>query len=153
MCDPFDKQAPSSWRREFFALIDACPNLDFLLLTKRPQNIGKSDTLSNLPNVWLGVTAENQREADRRIPLLQEIPATIRFVCIEPMLSPVRLDLRGISWVIVGGESGPRARHMPADWARDVRDQCRTAGVPLFVKQMSRREPIPDDLMVREFPA
>jgi protein gp37 len=86
MCDPFDKQAPSSWRREFFALIDACPNLDFLLLTKRPQNIGKSDTLSNLPNVWLGVTAENQREADRRIPLLQEIPATIRFVCIEPML-------------------------------------------------------------------
>jgi protein gp37 len=69
------------------------------------------------------------------------------------MLEPVHLDLRGIAWVIVGGESGPRARHMPVEWARDVRDQCRAAGVKLFVKQMSRREPIPDDLLVREFPA
>lgn len=63
----------------------------------------------------------------------------------------MRLDLRGISWVIVGGESGPRARHMLAAWARSVRDQCRAAGVPLFMKQMSRREPIPDDL-IRDFP-
>jgi protein gp37 len=69
------------------------------------------------------------------------------------MLEPVQLDLRGISWVICGGESGPRARYMPAEWARDVRDQCRAAGVALFVKQMSRREPIPDDLAIREFPA
>jgi protein gp37 len=64
----------------------------------------------------------------------------------------VQLDLRGISWVIVGGESGPRARPMPAEWARDVRDQCRAARVPLFMKQMARREAIPDDLMIREFP-
>ncbi len=76
----------------------------------------------------------------------------IRFICAEPLLEPVQLDLRGIAWVIVGGESGPRARPMPPEWARDVRDQCRAAGVPLFVKQMSRREAIPDDLMIREFP-
>jgi protein gp37 len=68
------------------------------------------------------------------------------------LLEPVRLELHGISWVICGGESGPRARPMPADWARDVRDQCRAAGVKLFVEQMSRREQIPDDLMIREFP-
>ena len=71
----------------------------------------------------------------------------MRFICVEPMLEPVRLDLRGIAWVIVGGESGPRARHMPAEWARDVRDQCRAAGVALFVKQMCRREAIPHDLL------
>jgi len=65
----------------------------------------------------------------------------------------VKLELRGIQWVIGGGESGPRARYMHPDWARDVRDQCRAAGVALFVKQMSRREVIPDDLMIREFPA
>ena len=62
------------------------------------------------------------------------------FLCVEPLLEPVRLDLRGIAWVIVGGESGPRARHMPAELARDVRD--RATGVPIFMKQMSRREPL-----------
>jgi protein gp37 len=70
---------------------------------------------------------ENQAETDRRNPVLLAIPARIRFICAEPLLEPVRLDLRGISWVIVGGESGPRARHMPVEWARDVRDQCRAA--------------------------
>lgn len=76
----------------------------------------------------------------------------MRFICVEPLLEPVQLDLRGIAWVICGGESGPRARHMPAEWARDVRDQCRAARVPLFMKQMSGRQAIPADLMVREFP-
>ena len=76
----------------------------------------------------------------------------IRFICAEPLLEPVRLDLRGIHWCIVGGESGPGARHMPAERARHVRDQCRAAGVPPFVKQMSRRQAIPDDLLIREFP-
>jgi protein gp37 len=81
-----------------------------------------------MPNIiWLGTTTENRAEADRCIPVLLAIPARIRFICAEPLLEPVRLDLRGISWVIVGGESGPRARHMPVEWARDVRDQCRAA--------------------------
>jgi protein gp37 len=107
-----------------------------------------------MPNIiWLGTTTENRAEADRCIPVLLAIPARIRFICVEPLLEPVRLDLTGRSWVIVGGESGPRARHMPAEWGRDVRAQCRAARGPLFVKQMSRREPIPDDLLIREFPA
>jgi protein gp37 len=84
---------------------------------------------------------------------LRALGADDWFICCEPLLEPVQLDLCGISWVIVGGESGPRARHMPAEWARDVRDQCRAAGAALFVKQMARRDPIPDDPMIREFPA
>lgn len=81
------------------------------------------------------------------------IQARIRFISVEPMFGPVRLDLPGIHWVIVGGESGPGVRHMHPDWARDVRVQCRAAGVAFFMTQMSRREAIPDDLLVREFPA
>ena len=74
------------------------------------------------------MTAENQIEADRRIPILRSITGVrIRFICVEPMLEPVQLDRRGIAWVIVGGESGPRARPMLPAWARDVRDQCRAA--------------------------
>jgi protein gp37 len=71
---------------------------------------------------------------------------------MEPLLGPVDVPLTGINWVIVGGESGPGARHMDPDWARSIRDQCKAAGVPFFFKQMARREPIPDDLLIREFP-
>ena len=81
------------------------------------------------------------------------IRSAVRFLCVEPLLEPVQRDLRGIARVIGGGESGQRARPMPAEWARDVRDQCRAARVPLFMKQMSRRQPIPDDLLIREFPS
>lgn len=116
-----------------------------------------------LPNVWLGVTAENQEQADKRIPILLQIPAAVRFVSVEPMLGPV--DLRNLKydgdildamageylstdgseayvpwnkldWVICGGESGPRARPMHPDWVRSLRDQCVGAGVPFFFKQM-----------------
>jgi protein gp37 len=83
---------------------------------------------------------------------LESLGDGTRFFCIEPMLEPVRLALDGIAWVIVGGESGPCARYMPAEWARGVRDQCKAAGVPLLIKQMCRREAIPTDLTIREFP-
>ena len=89
MCDPFDNQAPASWRADLFALIAATPNLDWLLLTKRPQNITKmlpADWDDGYANVWLGATTENQAEADRRIPLLQAVPAAIRFLSVEPLL-------------------------------------------------------------------
>ena len=86
-------------------------------------------------NCWLGVTAENQEWADKRIPLLLQTPAAKRFVSVEPMLGPVELDLRGIDWVICGGESGRGARPMHPDWARSLRDQCQAAGVPFFFKQ------------------
>lgn len=128
-------------------------------------------------HIWIGTTCENQQAADERIPHLLATPAAVRFVSVEPMLGPVDLtditigaehwdalsmheaheaDSDGpgtrLDWVIVGGESGPGARPMHPQWARDVRDQCMGAGVPYFMKQMSRREPIPDDLMIREMP-
>jgi protein gp37 len=96
-----------------------------------------------LPNLWLGVSVENQASADERIPLLLQTPAAVRFVSCEPLLGPVDLrdglGLMGamgdLDWVIAGGESGPGARPMHPDWARGLRDQCAAAGVPFFFKQ------------------
>lgn len=94
---------------------------------------------SPLPNVWLGVSAEDQKRAEERIPLLLQTPAAVRFVSLEPLLGPVDLSYRPrlgkLNWVIVGGESGPGARPMNPKWARDIRDQCKAAGVPFFFKQ------------------
>jgi len=112
-------------------------------------------------NILLGVTAENQATVDERVPILLGTPAAHRFVSIEPCLSSVdlcvphnqgigELLIDGLDWVILGGETGPGARPMDPHWARLVMEQCRDAGVPFFMKQMSRKEPIPDDLMVRE---
>ena len=120
-----------------------------------------------LPNVWLGVSVEDQATADERIPLLLDTPAAVRFVSAEPLLGPVMLDTylgplpededgapypSALDWIIVGGESGPGARPMDPEWARSLRDQCAGAGVAFFMKQMDKLTPIPDDLMVREFP-
>ena len=91
--------------------------------------------------------------AAARIPYLWKVPARVRFLSMEPLLSPVQLpkDMPP-DWVIVGGESGPGARHMAPDWARDLRDQCAAMGEPFFFKQMTKRAAIPPDLMVRQFP-
>jgi protein gp37 len=119
-----------------------------------------------LPNVWLGVSVERE-DYVHRIEDLQACPATVRFLSLEPLLGPLPdLDLHGISWVIIGGESGPGARPLELDWIRDIREQCRRAGVACFVKQLGRvwaREHLadpkggdmsrwPDDLRVREMP-
>jgi protein gp37 len=110
-------------------------------------------------NIWLGVTAENQEQADKRIPILNEIPAAVKFVSIEPMLSAVDLNkslehtlkchaggLKNcLSWVICGGESGHKARPMHPNWVRSLRDQCKTANVPFFFKQWGEWMP-GDDL-------
>lgn len=123
---------------------------------------GRLDILRNL---WLGVSVEDQSRADERIPRLLETPAAVRFISAEPLLGP--LDLRQflveqhiindfvldpLSLCIVGGESGPGKRPVNIDWMRDIRDQCLAAGVPLFVKQIDKRIPIPDDLMIRQWP-
>ena len=124
-------------------------------------------TMLPLPHVWLGTSVEDQAAADARIPHLLATPAAVRFVSAEPLLGPVdilpwlgdllpldaRRDPRGLDWIICGGESGPGARPMHPDWARDLRDQCKAAAVPFFFKQMARKAPIPDDLLVREWPA
>lgn len=148
-------------RNRLFRLIDATPNLDWLVLTKRPENIAKMmpaysyhacatgdcphdsvkdcDSLAEQQcrdNLWLGVSVENQK-AKSRIDLLRETPAAVRFLSIEPLLENVgTLDLRGINWVIVGGESGPGARPMDVAWARSIVEQCKAAGVACFVKQL-----------------
>ncbi len=200
LADVFDNHASilPEWRAELWQLIAATPHLDWLLLTKRPQNIARFmpnylHTQREWPNVWLGTTVENQTEADRRIPHLLAAPAKVRFLSCEPLLGPVNLshmDIEGhvaahqlgriggycinaltgknddmgrpcpdvprIDWVICGGESGPGARPMQIEWARSLRDQCHAAGVAFFMKQMGgvRKPfaPIPDDLMIREFP-
>jgi len=105
-----------------------------------------------LPGLWLGVSVED-RERLARIDRLRRAPAAVRFLSIEPLLEDLgELDLSGIDWVIVGGETGPRARDMDPAWARSIRAQCRAAGVAFFMKQMAKQRPIPEDLFVREFP-
>ncbi len=98
-------------------------------------NMCTLDAMWPLPNVWLGASVENTGCA-RRIQALQATPAAVRFLSLEPLLGPLPdLDLEGIHWVIVGGESGPGARRMDPDWVRDIRDQCQRAGVAFFFKQ------------------
>lgn len=107
-----------------------------------------------LPNVWLGVSVEDQATADERIPLLLQTPAALRFVSYEPALEPVNLRLierKALGWVIVGGESGPGARRFDVDWARDVIRQCRAWDVPCFVKQLGAHVTGPDPGATSEF--
>lgn len=165
LADWLDEEAPIEWLADFLKLIHDTPNLNWLLLTKRPENwrsrmelvqahlIDKTngnppyDSPHNMAmlwcrgeapkNVWLGTTVENQEMADKRIPLLAEIPANIRFLSVEPMLGHIEISkfLKFNYWVICGGESGKNARPMNPDWARSLRNQCQAAGVPFFFKQ------------------
>lgn len=156
LADVFDNQAPDEWRADLWRLIGQTTALDWLLLTKRPQNIWKMlpetwEDWSHWRSIWLGATVESQAEA-RRIAHLQEVSAAVRFLSCEPLLEAIEPDLGGISWVICGGESGSQARPMDPAWARRLRDQCSERGVAFFMKQMTRKEAIPDDLLVRQFP-
>jgi protein gp37 len=115
------------------------PNLDWLLLTKRPENIAgmlPPDWGEGYPNAWLGTTVEDERVA-HRIDALRAVPAAVRFLSVEPMIGPLELRgrLDGIGWVIVGGESGAKARPMALRWARNVRGACVEAGVAFHFKQ------------------
>src|SRR5580693_6758056 len=157
------------WRRTWCALlrqdydghavsqgaVGATPELDWLLLTKRPENYKKlAPWKETPPNVWLGVTGENQEYYDRRWKILQVIPARVRFISYVPALGPLTdVGSPRPDWIICGGQSGRKAIKMNEHWARDIRDICATAGVAFFMKQMTNKAPIPDDLMVRQFPA
>lgn len=154
MADVFDNEVPEEWRARLFDLIEATPNIDWLLLTKRIGNVLKQGIGEPRDNVWLGISVVNQEEADRDIPKLLRVPARVRFISYEPALGPIYRDnWRGIDWLICGGESGPGARMMQPDWARSIRDQCKAHGVAFFMKQMTKKAPIPEDLLIREFPA
>ena len=133
-----------------FDVIEKCQQHIFIILTKRAENMKfffEAENEKPLPNVWLGVTAENQEQANKRIPQLIKIPAAVKFVSVEPMLSAVDLSVwlySGymepphddiVNWVITGGESGHHARPMHPDWVRSIRKQCKAAEVPFFFKQ------------------
>lgn len=157
MADVFeDYQGPQAQqirdaRFRLLTLIAKTPHLDWLLLTKRPENIAKLWP-SHLPgvqfygNIWIGCTVENQEMAEKRIPLLLNIPAAVRFVSYEPALGPVVFSpwLPGIDWIIVGGESGNGARPFNPAWANEAVMACQKARVPVFVKQMGSN-PSPRD--------
>ena len=140
--------------------------LDWILLTKRAENLGRMIPEDVQRLAWLGVTVENQRRADERVPHLRELPAAVRFISVEPLLDPVVLSpyLPSIDWVIIGAQSGPRAIPMDPTWASALAAQTRAAGTALFVKQLTaprgrgtngvlhEPEQFPADLRTREFP-
>jgi protein gp37 len=140
LADVFDNQVPESWRSDLFALVRQCAALDWLILTKRPQNIAKmlpSDWGDGYCNVWLGVTAENQKYFDQRWKHLQKIAAAVTFISYEPAIGSLRMPERGPypNWLISGGESGGKARPLNPQWVRDVVSDCRRFGVAPFHKQ------------------
>ncbi|ACL61708.1 phage Gp37/Gp68 family protein [Methylobacterium nodulans] len=144
LADFFDNQVPSRWRDDAWHRIAQTPHLDWMLLTKRPQNIAKMLPGSAIgapawgagwPNVWLGTTIEDRARL-RNLDALRTVPARVRFLSCEPLLEDLgEIDLTGIHLVIVGGESGPGARPMRAEWARAIRGQCIAAGVAYHFKQ------------------
>lgn len=166
MGDLFHPDVPFEFIARIWSVMHDCPQHTFQILTKRPARMAewlfRVSTCEGmpLPNVWLGVTAEDQQRADERIPLLLKCPAAVRFVSVEPMLGPVRLGLEpgpavglpegkawrpanpgSLDWIICGGESGPGARPMHPDWVRSIRDMCKSAGVPFFFKQWGEWAP------------
>jgi protein gp37 len=183
MSDLFHKDVPFEFIEEVWDAMFDCSFAKkgfrtrhiFQILTKRPeraiefyQYMEAHNLKSNYNNIWFGVTVENQEQADKRIPLLLQIPAAVRFISVEPMLGPIKLISSGtfidhnymtgevrhkmlktnddiisiekqkIDWVICGGESGKNARPMHPDWVRSLRDQCKAADVPFFFKQWGK---------------
>ncbi|MEM8535565.1 MAG: phage Gp37/Gp68 family protein [Chloroflexota bacterium] len=140
MADVFEDNGSIKGERErLWRLIEETPMLDWLLLSKRPENMSKfSPWKGTWPtNIWAMTSIETQEEAEKRIPELLKVPAALRALSVEPLLGSVDLSLwlSEIQWVIVGGESGPSARPMKPEWACEVRDQCKDAGVAFFFKQ------------------
>ena len=142
MSDLFHDEVPTEFIREVFAVMASTPQHSFQVLTKRSHRLRRlADDLEWPSNVWMGVSVESQRYKFR-INHLREVPAAVRFLSIEPLLGHLgQLDLSGVGWVIVGGESGPGARSMDEAWATDLRDQCQSAGVAFFFKQWGGRTP------------
>ncbi|WP_433520095.1 DUF5131 family protein (plasmid) [Nonomuraea sp. CA-143628] len=148
MSDLFHARVPLDFVRRVFEVIEATPQHTYQVLTKRASRLPKvADKLPWPSNLWMGVSTEDQEQADLRIPPLLATPAKVKFASAEPLigevilhddwigLDPYRRGEPSLNWVIVGGESGPKARPMSPDWARHLRDQCVSAGVPYFFKQ------------------
>jgi protein gp37 len=133
----------SEARARLWDLIERTPWLNWLLLTKRPENILRiSPWGQNWPDtVWVGTSVGLQKRAEERLPFLMKVPAAVRFVSCEPLLGPLDLSpwLPRLHWVICGGESGKAARPLDLDWARSLRNQCEAAQIPYFFKQVGGR--------------
>lgn len=196
MSDLFHREVPRDFLLEVWLTMALTPRHTYQVLTKRPRRMralvperAEVETALSLaqvtghvawerpdyaiddegwlPNVWLGTSIEQDRFVGRA-DYLRVTPAALRFLSLEPLLGPLpHLNLAGIGWVIVGGESGPGARPLNLDWLRTIRDQCAEAGVPFFVKQLGRHQAkalgmseakghvlseFPDDLQIREVP-
>ena len=181
--DLFHENVPDHWIDRVFGVMAASSQHSFQVLTKRPQRMLEyllrdhvkhfvalagaqecenadevCDSISAgpwpLPNVWLGTSVEDQPTFDRRVKPLRECPAAVRWISVEPLLGPINaVPLGNVDWVVVGGESGPGHRPMDPDWARSIQAQCLASDVAFFMKQMAGKKPIPDDLLVREYPA
>ena len=136
MSDLFHESVPTPFIEEVFDVMGRASLHTFQVLTKRPDRVATLDTALDWPaNVWLGVSIENERYLGRA-DILRGTGARTKFLSLEPLLGPLPgLDLRGVQWVIVGGESGPGARPMRSEWVRDIRDVCLRCNVPFFFKQ------------------
>jgi len=136
MSDLFHERVPLDFIQSVFATMRECPQHQFQVLTKRAERLVElCGSLGWPDNVWMGVSVENERYTFRS-DLLRKVPARVRFLSVEPLIGPIpKLPLRGIHWVIVGGESGPGARPMLPEWVTSIHAQCSRAGVPFFFKQ------------------
>jgi len=185
MCDLFHEDVPYGLISRVFSMMRYCRQHTFQVLTKRPHNMKKSlEKWGELwqmpfPNIWFGVSAENQEMADLRIPILLQIPAAVRFVSCEPLLGPI--DIRKathqhiqdrqrslnisyaqavrLDWAVVGGESGHGRRECKLEWVRKIVDQCQLTNTPVFVKQLQIDGKItkdiegwPEYLRIRQMP-
>lgn len=139
MGDLFHRDVPDWFITSVFEVMQACPQHRFQVLTKRAERMAAME-LTWPENVWAGVSVENE-DYLHRIDLLRQVPAKVRWLSIEPLLGALPgLDLTGIDWAVVGGESGPGARPMAADWARGIRDLCLSGRTAFFFKQWGGRK-------------
>ncbi len=143
LADVFDNRAPAGAREDLWQVIRETPNLIWMLLTKRPENVHRMlpilTTAFNSDRIWLGATVESQNQIHRS-EVLRSLPVAVRFLSMEPLLGPVNISPyldgpRRFQWIIAGGESGANARPMHPEWVRGIREQCLQAGVPFFFKQ------------------
>jgi protein gp37 len=155
MTDSFHEKMPLEFLQQMFETMNRNAHHTFMMLTKRPENVLKiMDKVNWSPNIWLGVTCENQQYANERIPLLLRTPARIKFLSCEPLLGKISLDLddmngkrlpthRGIDWVICGGEGGKKNEVRPTqpNWVRSLRDDC-CANIPFYFKQWGNCLPL-----------
>ena len=142
MSDLFHEEVPLDFIGEVFEVMARADRHIFQVLTKRHDRLLEVfEHLPWPPNVWMGVSVENQYWAERRIPNLIQVPAAVRFLSVEPLRKSLTLGpfLKDIDWVIVGGESGPKARPVNPEWVRSIRDECSEAGVLFFFKQWGGR--------------